>query len=639
EYLGRIDNQVKIRGFRIEPGEIERQLLNHAAVREAVVLANQNSDGDKYLCAYVVSETDAAALREYLSRQLPPYMIPPHIILLPELPLNPNGKVDKKALPQPNQNSPESFTPPAGPVEEQLAAIWSEILAIPAAKISRDAGFFQLGGHSLKATVTMSRIHRYFNVKVSLADIFAHPTIATLAQFIKGLVKDEFQPLEPVEEKEYYPVSSAQKRLYIQQHMIEDNTSYNSPLFTLLEGEPDLTRLEDVFRQLIARHENLRTSFHLVNEEPVQKVHPVSVIEFGLTIHDGEKDNLLRSFDLAQAPLLRVELMKKAEKKFILMVDMHHIVTDGFSMNILVNDFMALYAGETLPPLKLQYKDYSQWQDRQMGTQHFKKQEEYWLRQFTGDIPGLRMPTDFPRDSLQTFDGELIDFSLDRDLTRRLKLLASQTGTTLFHVLLSIFNIVLSRYTGQEDIVVGTAAVGRNHLDLQGIIGIFVNLLALRNQPGQHKRFLEFLAEVKENTIAAYDNQDYPFDELVRKLDIQGTGGRTPLLDVVFNFFNLELSRIEMPGLALKPYQPRGLKSRFDLVFGANDHGDTLVLGLTYSNELFTPATAREIGTHYIQVLEQVLDNNEIKLADIKLNTKAANAQSRLDRDEAQFDF
>ncbi len=321
------------------------------------------------------------------------------------------------------------------------------------------------------------------------------------------------------------------------------------------------------------------------------------------------------------------------------MVDMHHIVTDGFSMNILIHDFMALYAGEMLPPLKLQYKDYSQWQNRQMGNRRLKKQEEYWLQQFAGDIPVLRMPTDFPRDSLQTFDGELLDFSLDRDLTHRLRLLASQTGTTLFHVLLTVFNIALSKYSGQEDIVVGTAAVGRNHLDLQGIIGIFVNLLALRNQPAQHKRFLEFLAEVKENTIAAYDNQDYPFDELIRKLDIQGTGGRTPLLDVVFNFFNLELSQIKMPGLALKPYQPEGLKSRFDLVFGANDHGDTLALGLTYSSELFTPATARDIGKHYIQVLEQVLDNKEIILADIKLTTTATNAQSRLHREDAQFDF
>ncbi len=649
EFLGRSDNQVKIRGFRIEPGEIERQLLNHPSVREAVVMVRKNNSGEKYLCAYVASRTDAATLRDYLSRQLPSYMIPTHIILLQELPLNPNGKVDKRALPEPGQSDPESYTPPADPLEEQLAAIWSEILAIPVEKISRDADFFQLGGHSLKATVTMSRIHRYFNVKVSLGDIFAHPSIRELARCIKGLVKDEFQPLEPVEEKEYYPVSSAQKRLYIQQHMIEDNTSYNSPLFTLLEGEPDLAKLEEIFLQLIARHENLRTSFHLVNEEPVQKVHPVSLIEFGLSIHDAKKGpnaaqggltgNLLRPFDLAQAPLLRVELIKEGEKRYILMVDMHHIVTDGFSMNILIHDFMALYAGEMLPPLKLQYKDYSQWQNRQMGNRRLKKQEEYWLQQFAGDIPVLRMPTDFPRDSLQTFDGELLDFSLDRDLTHRLRLLASQTGTTLFHVLLTVFNIALSKYSGQEDIVVGTAAVGRNHLDLQGIIGIFVNLLALRNQPAQHKRFLEFLAEVKENTIAAYDNQDYPFDELIRKLDIQGTGGRTPLLDVVFNFFNLELSQIKMPGLALKPYQPEGLKSRFDLVFGANDHGDTLALGLTYSSELFTPATARDIGKHYIQVLEQVLDNKEIILADIKLTTTATNAQSRLHREDAQFDF
>ncbi|MCU0286455.1 MAG: condensation domain-containing protein, partial [Acidobacteria bacterium] len=628
-----------IRGFRIEPGEIEQQLLNHPAVHEAVVIVRKSSDKEKYLCAYVVSEIDAVTLRGYLSRQLPAYMIPTHIISLPGLPLNPNGKVDKEALPGPDQDFAESYSKPTGPWEEKLTITWSEILAVPAEKISRDADFFQLGGHSIKASVLMSRIHRSFNVKISMGDIFTHPTIKELAQYLQGLEKDAFQPLEAVEEKEYYQVSSAQKRLYIQQHMIENNTSYNSPLFTLWKGKPDFNKLENVFKQLIARHENLRTSFHLINEEPVQKTHPASVIEFQVTIHQKEKGLLLRPFDLSQAPLLRVELIKKAEQEFIFMVDMHHIVTDGFSMNILINEFMAIYAGETLPPLKLQYKDYSEWQNRQIGSRHFKNQEEYWLRQFSGDLPMLQMPTDFPRDTLQNFDGELVDFSLDPDFTHRLKLLAAQTGTTLFHILLSVCNIVLSRYSGQEDIVIGTAAVGRNHLDLQGIIGIFVNLLPLRNQPIHHKGFLEFLTEVKENTIAAYDNQDYPFDELVRKLDIQGTGGRTPLLDVAFNFFNLETSRIEMPGLGLKPYQPGGLKSRFDLVFGANDHGETLVLGLTYSSELFTHDTANEIGKHFIQVLEQVLDNNELKLADIKLMTKAANAQSRLKQEEAQFDF
>ncbi len=641
EFLGRLDNQVKIRGFRIEPGEIERQLLNHPDVREAMVMVRKNNADEKYLCAYVVANIDEKALQEYLSQCLPPYMIPPYFIRLSELPLNSSGKVDKLALPEPDPSHTQSFTPSTTPLEEKLASIWSEILALPVEKISRDANFFQIGGHSLKATVLMSKIHHVFHVKVSLGDIFTHPTIAELAALLQESLQEEFQPLAPVEEKEYYPVSSAQKRLYIQQHMIENNTSYNSPLFTLLEGEPDITKLEEVFRQLIARHENLRTSFHLVNEEPVQKVHPVAEIKFSVAIFPPERltTTLLQPFDLAHAPLLRVELIKEGEQRYILLVDMHHIVTDGFSMNILIHDFITLYAGETLPPLTLQYKDYSQWQNQLIGSQYLKKQERYWLRQFAGDVPELRLPIDFPRHHVVNFDGELIDFSLNADLTQQIRLLASHTGTTLFHILLAVCTIVMAKYSGQEDIVLGTAAAGRNHMDLQGIIGVFVNLLPLRNKPAPHKRFLEFLTEVKDNTIAAYDNQDYPFDELVRHLNIQGTGGRTPLLDVVFNFFNLELSRVEIPGLTLKPYQPKGLKSRFDLVFGANDYGDTLVLGLTYASELFTPATAQAITVHYVQVLEQILENNQITLADIKLTTIVKNAPSRLDLEEAQFDF
>jgi len=669
EFIGRVDSQVKIRGFRIEPGEIQRYLLEYSSVREAVVIPKSRAGGDKYLCAYIVGNAahttggiDIVELREYLSQRLPAYMIPSYFILLPELPLNPSGKVNTRALPEPDDNAAGTYTAPIDWVEKQLTAIWSDILSIPAEKISRDVNFFEIGGHSLKAAVLMSRIHRYFNVKISLRDIFSCPVVKDLAGFIKGAAADAYRSIEPVEEKEYYPLSSAQQRLFIHQHMIEDNTSYNTTVYTLLQGEVDRAKLERAFWQLITRHENLRTSFHMLKDEPIQRVHRETVIsrwslstaEVKRNEIDHQIKNFVKPFDLSRAPLLRVGLIhlhtpaprgrtpgKTKKQESILMVDMHHIVTDGFSMDILIKDFMALYTNpvQELPALKLQYKDFVQWQGKQQGNLQFKEQQEYWMRQFPGKIPELRMPMDFSRDNVKDFSGEITDIKIPRRLDKMLRGLAAETGTTLFHLLTAVCYLVLSKYSGQEDIVLGTAALGRKNLDLHGIIGIFVNLLPLRNRPGKNKSFLEFLAEVKENVIDAYNNQDYPFEELVRELNIQGSTKRNPLFDVVFNFTNLEFSRVELPGLTLTSYQPKIMTSRFDLVFLASDQGGQLEMALTYSNELYKKPTAEKIAGHYTQVLEQVLENKEIKLGEIKISTQFSAASAKIQQEKAQFDF
>jgi tyrocidine synthetase-3 len=672
--VGRVDSQVKIRGFRIEPGEIERYLFDHSSVREAVVIPKERTNGDKYLCAYIISDkgpgaggSNALELKQYLSHRLPAYMVPSYFIFLPSFPLNPSGKVDKRALPEPGDDVSETYTPPSDRIEAELVAIWAEILSIPAEKISRETNFFEIGGHSLKAAVLMSKVHRHFNVKVSLRDIFASPFVKDLAGFIKGARADIYRSIELMEKKEYYPLSSAQQRLYIHQYMIEGNISYNTTVYNLLEGETDKAKLEHVFRQLIIRHEALRTSFHMQEEEPVQRIHKEEIADqWTLVIDEADENeidnrikNFIKPFELSRTPLLRVGLIKllhtsavfrdlhrqdtgntpkEKENRYLLIVDMHHIVTDGFSMAILIKDFVGLYAGCELPCLKLQYKDYSQWQDKQKKIHRFREQEEYWLNQFSGDIPGLRLPMDFSRENVKDFSGEIMDIEINH-LENRIRELASETGTTLFHVLAAVCYIVLSKYSGQEDIVLGTAAVGRRHLDLQGIIGIFVNLLPLRNGPGKDKKFIEFLDQVKENVIDAFNNQDYPFEELVQQLNIQGTDKRNPLFDVVFNFLNLESSRLEMPGLTFSPYQPRRMTSRFDLVFIAADRGDSLEMRLTYSNELFNKATAEKICKHYVQVLEHVLENKEIELGDIKISTQFSAARAKIHQEKAQFEF
>ncbi|MGD2093142.1 MAG: amino acid adenylation domain-containing protein [Candidatus Aminicenantes bacterium] len=438
EFLGRRDDQIKIRGFRIELGAIENQLLKHKAIREAVVLAKDDQGGDKYLVAYYVSDVELSIseireLREYLFNVLPGYMVPCYFVFLEKFPLTCHGKVDRKSLPESLPGGvPGNYAAPRDNMEKRLVDIWSGVLGIERENIGINDNFFHLGGHSLKATVLVSMIYKQLAVKVPLTEIFIKPTIRGLAEFVKNAERDKFFSIEAVEKKEYYSLSSGQRRLFILQQMDEKGIGYNMPSVWQLEGDLDGEKFESVFHQLFQRHESLRTSFIVLNDEPVQQVHEgTAIAHWSLGIGEAEKreikdiiKNFIKPFDLTQAPLLRVDLMKRVEQKNILMVDMHHIIADGMSVAIFVKEFMELYAGKRLPGLKLQYKDYSEWNNRHTPGKPIRQQEAYWLKEFAGEIPVLNLPTDYPRPLVQSFEGNSVNFEIPGQETRGLNAVA-----------------------------------------------------------------------------------------------------------------------------------------------------------------------------------------------------------------------
>jgi len=649
EYLGRIDHQVKIRGYRIELGEIENKLLSHEAVRETAVIAKDDNSGNKYICAYVVSEGEltVSAIRAYLSKDLPDYMIPSYFIQLDKLPLTKNGKVDRKALPKletgGNIITGTEYEAPRNNTEEKLVAIWRDVLEVE--KISINDNFFELGGHSLKATSLMAKIHKVLNAEVPLKEIFVNPTIKGISEYIKGSEESIYSTIEPVEEKEYYEMSSAQKRLYTLQQLELNSISYNMPRVLKLEGKLDIERLKEAFNKLMHRHEALRTSFEVVEDGLVQKVH--KRVEFEIEEYKVKKYNkiedivksFIRTFDLSKAPLLRVRLVKVRTNKHILMYDMHHIISDGVSMGILVEEFSRIYAGEELKPLRIQYKDFSKWQNELIRSDSIKTQEEYWLKQFEEEIPVLNLPTDYQRPAVQSYEGDSIQFKINKKLTNKLRQVAKATGSTMYMVLLSTFNILLSKYSGQEDIIVGSPIAGRPHADLENIIGMFINTLAMRNYPSGEKTFKEFLMEVKENALGAYENQDYQFEELVEKLNVTRDFSRNPVFDVMLILQNMDVSEAIVEDIKISPYKSENKISKFDMTVIAEELGDNISIAIQYCTKLFNKATIQKMYKHLENIMRVITKNIDIKLSDLEILTKKERQEILIDFNNTKADY
>ncbi|MCP4156908.1 MAG: AMP-binding protein, partial [bacterium] len=518
EYLGRLDHQVQIRGFRIEKGEIENRLLELKAVREAVVIDKKDSSENTYLCAYIVTQEEIAdaQIREYLGQGLPEYMIPSYIVRLEAIPLTANGKIDRKHLPTPGIKEREDhYTAPAGETERKLAAVWAEVLEAEQHLIGRDSNFFEMGGHSLKAVNLISAIHKTLGNKPALAEIFQAPTLREMAGRIKQTVTAAYTSIPKAEKKEHYTLSSAQKRLYLMQQMNPGSIASNMPEIIELQGEPDRENLRETFRRLIERHESLRTTFERVNGEPQQKIH--DRVEFDIENHNLETEPLsqreqrlenrlhdfIRPFDLARAPLLRAGVIKYTGSRSILVVDMHHIITDALSLRIFAGDFAEISKGNQLPPLRIQYKDYSEWQQELFDSGRIKKQETFWLKQYENPPAPLTLPTDFPRPEKLGTGGKSAIFEIGDVQAEAIKAIALKEEATLFMVLLAVFNISLAKLTNRTDIVTGTVIAGRRHADLERMMGAFVNVLPLRNYPTAEKTFRRYLAEVKTSTLEA----------------------------------------------------------------------------------------------------------------------------------------
>ncbi|WP_155742256.1 non-ribosomal peptide synthetase, partial [Paenibacillus polymyxa] len=646
EYKGRIDAQVKIRGYRIELGEVETQLLKLEAVREAVVIAREDEQGQKQLCAYVVADEEVVAseLRSALSQKLPGYMIPSYVIQLEQMPLTPNGKIDRKALPAPEGSlqSGADYVAPRTWVEVKLAQIWQDVLGLTQVGVKEN--FFEIGGHSLRATTLASKIHKELNKPLPLRSIFEAPTIEQQAVVLEQLDQVTYASIPVTEKRSFYPLSSAQKRLYVLHQFDPHDVNYNMPSVLQVSGPLDVKRVEHAFRQLIARHASLRTRFDLIDSEPMQWVEDTVPFEVEYTkvqaegattdtdTRVGKKvdelvSRFVRPFDLKAAPLLRVGLVDlgvqgvEQESQHLLMLDMHHIVSDGVSMGVLTNEFVRLYDGEELPPLRIQYKDYAVWQQSEAHQEWMQRQEAYWLDTFRGELPVLDLPTDFVRPAVRSTAGDTVVFGLEREVSERLKGLAAHTGSTLYMVLLAAYTALLHQYSGQEDIVVGTPIAGRPHADLEPILGMFVGTLALRNYPTAEHTFRSYVEEVKVRALQAYEHQDYPFEELVEKLNVKRDMSRHPLFDTMFTLQTTEEGELQLADLSFRPYGLEQTPAKFDLTLEAREEEAGIQFGLQYATALYQRETVERMTRHFIRLAEAVAANPDAKLGELELIT------------------
>ncbi|MDQ1355259.1 MAG: hypothetical protein QG657_5569, partial [Acidobacteriota bacterium] len=539
------------------------------------------------------------------------------------------------------------YEPPRSSTEHFLAASWSSLFGYERIGIHDD--FFQLGGDSLLAMAVIAKIHKGLKVRVPIVEFFNTPTIESLAVYIDANVRETtLEVIEPVEKKHYYPVSSAQKRLYILQQMEPGSVAYNESNVIVLEGEPDRKRLAATFKKLIQRHESLRISFMIIGDEPVQRIHdqvpfeiefgwspeqikifgsPETFFQKGFWSQEAIIKSFIRPFDLSKVPLFRVGTIKQENGKHLLLVDMHHIITDGTSNVILKDEFNLIYSGKSvdLPRLRLQYKDYAHWQNSEEQRALIEEQETYWLNMFAEEVPALNLPTDYPRPSIQSFEGSRVEFILNGKESGTLKLLAKETGATLYISILSIFIILLSRLSGQEEIVVGTPVAARRHADLEKIIGMFVNTLALKNNVPAEASYREFLKELKDRTLKAYENQEYQFESLVEKINAARDIAHNPVFDVMFNLLNMkdytDNSSLTDLGSSDHYIHQEGT-SKFDLTLTAVDFGEWIHLSFEYCTQLFKPATIERFISYLKKILEELSAKIDQDLLEIEILTQ-----------------
>ncbi|MCM3008271.1 plipastatin non-ribosomal peptide synthetase PpsC [Bacillus subtilis] len=632
EFLGRTDDQVKIRGYRIEPGEIEAALRNIEGVREAAVTVRTDS-GEPELCAYVEG-LQRNEIRAQLERLLPGYMVPAYMIEMEQWPVTPSGKLDRNALPAPSGAADaETYTAPRNVTEMKLSQLWEDVLKNGPVGIHDN--FFDRGGHSLKATALVSRIAKEFDVQVPLKDVFAHPTVEGLAAVIREGTDSPYEAIKPSEKQETYPVSSAQKRIYVLQQLEDGGTGYNMPAVLELEGKLNPERMDRAFKELIKRHESLRTAFEQdAGGDPVQRIHDEVSFTLQTTVLGDQTEQesaaaFIKPFDLSQAPLFRAQIVKVSDERHLLLVDMHHIISDGVSVNILIREFGELYNNRKLPALRIQYKDYAVWQEGFKTGDAYKTQGAYWLKQLEGELPVLDLPADHARPPMRSFAGDKVSFTLDQEVTSGLYKLARENGSTLYMVLLAAYTAFLSRLSGQEDIIVGSPIAGRPHKDLEPILGMFVNTLALRTRPEGGKPFVQYLQEVRETAMEAFEHQDYPFEELVDKLELTRDMSRNPLFDVMFVLQNMDQESLELDELCLKPAANNGHQtSKFDLTLYAQEQPrGLLTFQMEFSTDLYKKKTIEKWLQYFNNMLLSIIKDNKAALGTINI----------LNEDEAHY--
>jgi amino acid adenylation domain-containing protein len=647
EVIGRTDQQVKVRGYRIELGEIEAALSACEGVRQAVAVVREDAPGDKRIVAYMLAEESEgprpAALRRALQERLPEYMIPSAFVVLDEMPLTANGKIDRRALPAPGDAAREDASPdsaaPRTPTEEVLAGIFAEVLGV--SKVGAAANFFELGGHSLLATKVVSRVRKTFGVEIPLRAIFESPTVAALASAVEraaaGGTEGQPPPLVPAPRGGELPLSFAQQRLWFIDQLVPDQPLYHVPGALRLRGPLDASALARAVNEIISRHEILRTTFAAIEGRAVQVVAPS--LELPLPVFsleespEGERETELRRladaaarrpFDLTRGPLLRTALVRLGEEDHVLLFTLHHIISDGWSIGVMTGEMVALYnafaAGRPSPlaPLPVQYADYAVWQRGWLRGEVLEEQLSYW-RARLGRLPALELPLDRPRPHARDHRGGREFVELPAALSDELRALGRREGATLFMVLLAAFKTLLHRTTGQRDIVVGTDIANRHRAEVENLIGFFVNQLVLRTDLAGDPTFRELLARVREVTLGAYAHQDLPFEQLVQALEPERELGRSPLFQAKLVLQNAPRAAGTLSGLSVSTMEPDFGTAPFDFLFALVDRPDSIGGMLWYSAELFDAETVRRLLRRFRTLLESIAADPGQRLSGLRL--------------------
>ncbi len=648
EFLGRLDHQVKIHGFRIELGEIEGALGELEAVREAVVVVREDRPGDRRLVAYVAGDATPEALRSWLRERLPDYMMPSAFVTIAALPLTPHGKVDRKALPTPEQQTSESSLAPRTPIEAILAGIWAEILGLE--QVGAEDHFFALGGHSLLATQVMSRLRGAFGVELPLRDLFAAPRLADLAarigEALHAGVGQLSTPLVPVPREGSLPLSFAQQRLWFIDQLEPGSPLYNVPAALRVEGPLDGGVLALCLGEIVRRHEALRTVFAAPQGWPVQVIQSPAPIELPVvdlsSLPESAREDLVpalaaveagRPFDLARGPLLRALLLRLAERDHAVVLTLHHIASDGWSMGILVREVATLYPAfadgrpSPLPELPVQYVDFTAWQRSWLRGEVLEQEIAFWRLQLAGLPPLLELPTDRPRPAALSFRGAARPVRLPAGLVRQAEALGRREGATLFMVLLAAFQALLGRHSGQDDLAVGSPVAGRNRVEIEGLIGFFVNTLVLRGGLSGDPPFGELLGRTRETALAAWLHQDVPFEKLVEELAPERNLAHTPLFQAVLVLQNLPVESLEVEDLRLRPLGVEGNTAKFDLTFNLSEHDGGLLGFVEYATDLWDAPTIDRLLGSFERLLAAAVAGPELRAAELPLLGEAERRQ------------
>lgn len=659
-FVGRGDSQVNLRGYRIELGEVEHAISKYEGISDATVLTKGNAE-EKLIIAYIVgSEIDIDSLRSFLSGELPEYMVPNFFVQLAHMPLTLNGKIDKKKLLaiEAVAEKNEKYTAPKNDTEKELVKIWADILKLDTEVIGIEDNFFELGGHSLNVIKLLGIYEDKFETKISFKDFFTLPTLSKQAAYIQNFVPTGGVTIPKISQQAYYPLAPQQTRLWITSQFSKGNTTYNIPVSFYLNGDLDIDMLEKAFIMLIDRHEALRTKFLMIEEHPMQEIINAEEIKFAIERVDlsSEKDQedavhrLIRehhdfSFDLEKGDLMRVLIARLHSKQHLFLINMHHIISDGWSMGILTNEIQVLYNAllhntiPQLPTLKIQYKDYASWQKDQIANTAGAKLVAYWKKRMGPSIPILDLPFDFARPQMVSFDGDSLRFTLPETSSEKLIQMAYDYKVTLFSVLFSVYAVFLNKITNQKSFIVGTSSAGRSNNELQELIGFFVNTLPIRFDLDLDKSYKSLSLATHKNLLEDYEHGDLPFDQLIGHLNIQRQSGVSSVFQTRFVYYEDQIFQEKdqniISGVELEPIPSKHNNSKFELSTYIRKIGKQIQFEFEYRTDVFKQETIQHYANNMLFLIDNVIKTPELRIDQYSLGNKLQKENKKNKRKEA----